>query len=97
MKEIFLNTQAPSQSLVYQEIKHLLNEYDHVKVENRGLRVTWNFYKSQKEQISVIPTQKESIIQKKVEIKKQTIKEKRVEEQKKPIITNIKGKNNEKI
>lgn len=97
MKMIFLNTQLTQKKAIYQEIKELFSVYDHVKVENKALKMTWNFYKPQKEQISVIPTQKESIIQKKVEIKKQTIKEERVVKQKKPIITNIKEKNNEKI
>ena len=57
MKTITINTQLTQKSLVQKEIQQLFKEYDHVKVENRGLRITWNFYKPQ----PVIQTKKEKL------------------------------------
>lgn len=100
MKEIFLNTQKPQYNLVYQEIKHLLGEYDHVRVENRLLRMTWNFYKTQKIQEPII-VEKEPVVQIKQVSESKVIQPEVVLEQKEPLIEkkfeNTSTKNKSKV
>lgn len=99
MKEIFLTTKTKEKHLIYQEIKHLLDEYDHVRISNVGLRMTWNFYKSQKPIEPVITDPKieqieEVIVNKPIEPKIEQIEEVIVKQEKQTIVDQ--KKNNEK-
>ncbi len=72
MKMIFLNTQLTQKEAIYQEIKELFSVYDHVKVENKALKMTWNFYKSQQEEQKNKNSQKKQIDKSKP-VKKQPV------------------------
>ncbi len=65
MKTIFINTQLTQYALVEKEIQQLFEKYDHVKVQNRALRITWNFYKPKEEKIVVEKKPIKSVEQKK--------------------------------